>query len=404
MTSEGELHWAGILVSRLLRIIVCMTLIILTVLMAQIYTKSTENRTSKAVVERVSADDRLAQKEVKKTSPQLREASSSAVDVPFDPEPTEVVPLSDTGTNDIGGNGINNDQDDNQDVVESYNIPSEEPLSFGDSGEEENSNSTTVQPQIDDTAKLDESIGDLTTAAPVTTEREDPSQLETLSRAAIPQTPSQKPNDYAEQFLSRLQPQLSSPSLVTTNLDFYAIQPRLKPALLDEDRASVSEIMDESEGAKKVSDAVAVDKAYFFQSTHRALRGNNFRREANSVIVVEHTGEEQQALRFPYKVMPHNWITSAPEPIYPEKCAAMARQKEIITIRFRVDGRGKAPKPIVTSVSNPCFSDAARSMVRNMNFRVRAAPGYAYGGSEFLTSVIFEKPLSPISRKAALDQ
>lgn len=97
------------------------------------------------------------------------------------------------------------------------------------------------------------------------------------------------------------------------------------------------------------------------------------------------------ALKFPYKIMPEEWVAVGAAFDYPENCEASAAQTEMVTVKFRVDPRGRPHRPKLAETTNPCFSRSAVRAVRDMRFRVRAAPGYFLGGSTFLISIEYEK-------------
>lgn len=97
------------------------------------------------------------------------------------------------------------------------------------------------------------------------------------------------------------------------------------------------------------------------------------------------------ALKFPYKIMPEEWLISSAPIAYPENCTGDAGPKETVTVKFRVDALGRAYRPKLADVTNACFTKNTVDAVRNMRFRVRAAPGYYVGGSTFLINVEYEK-------------
>lgn len=97
------------------------------------------------------------------------------------------------------------------------------------------------------------------------------------------------------------------------------------------------------------------------------------------------------ALKFPYKIMPEEWVAAGAAFDYPENCEAGAAQTEMVTVKFRVDPRGRPHRPKLAETTNPCFTRSAVRAVRDMRFRVRAAPGYFLGGSTFLISIEYEK-------------
>ena len=133
------------------------------------------------------------------------------------------------------------------------------------------------------------------------------------------------------------------------------------------------------------------DQVYFFQGNHKALTSVSSRGPDEAVTVTRNDGDTF-ALSSPYEVMPARWVLSEVEAAYPANCGADAARREIVTVRFRVDNQGRAPRPIVTSASNDCFAAAAVTAVRAMEFRVRAPAGRQFGDSMFLLSVAFEKP------------
>jgi len=113
---------------------------------------------------------------------------------------------------------------------------------------------------------------------------------------------------------------------------------------------------------------------------------NNFKNEQGKISnrrLLRADGE----LKFPYKIMPSDWFLKRQNATYPRQCAPAAAEKETVTVQFQVDSYGYANKPKIADATNKCFSASAIDAIRDMQFRVRAAPGYSLGGSKFLVSI-----------------
>ena len=98
------------------------------------------------------------------------------------------------------------------------------------------------------------------------------------------------------------------------------------------------------------------------------------------------------ALRFPMKEMPADWIANGAIPDYPTECTNEAGDIETVTVRFRINRRGRAFRPRSAYASDDCFARAAIRAARQSKFKVRAAQGFELGGSMFLVTYEFAKP------------
>ncbi|MEL6213825.1 MAG: hypothetical protein AAFQ96_09595, partial [Pseudomonadota bacterium] len=116
--------------------------------------------------------------------------------------------------------------------------------------------------------------------------------------------------------------------------------------------------------------------------------------DTQGAFVAERGAPSEGALKFPYRIMPFEWIRSSDPAAYPETCLPGAGARETVTVRFRVTELGRPERLAVASASNECFTRAARRTVSNMRFHVKAPAGFGLGGSFFLVSVVFDRPAS----------
>lgn len=144
------------------------------------------------------------------------------------------------------------------------------------------------------------------------------------------------------------------------------------------------------------SSDIAINKVYFAQGNHQALK-TAISNHPNGAVEVARGDNGEERLKFPFKVMPYEWIREYPVMPYPQQCTISADNIEFVTVRFRVNRQGKATRPAITSTSNSCFSTVAKSVIQRMEFRVRAPRGHDFGGSTFLLSFIYQKPSTTAS-------